>query len=350
MSFLVELDRSAYPDHALDGFAAIAPFSLDNARVMMWMAQLAYETPSGPDEPAARAKVTSILDAWQMQLRGFVRNDPFTGLPPKSACVVIGGGRGATIVTFAGSDPLKVEDWITDFHAQVSADDLHSGFENAVNTVWPMIELAIRNRPPTEAAVFFTGHSLGGALAIIAADFAMSRLGVNATAVYTFGSPRNGGQAFFSRYTPPLGNATFRLVDGTDIVATVPPSLGGEFRHVGRSMQCPSDGSFNVQAQPLLAPDQDQPDFAASALQSGLADVRAWSVFRPIRRIGPRPLDRLAALLPRMVRDHVPGNYFRALGLVAVGYRRCALGTGLWPTLVDENTEPRSAPDVFRRQ
>jgi hypothetical protein len=34
-----------------------------------------------------------------------------------------------------------------------------------------------------------------------------------------------------------------------------------------------------------------------------------------MRGIGPRPLDRLAVLLPRMVRDHVPSNYFRALGV-----------------------------------
>jgi hypothetical protein len=37
--------------------------------------------------------------------------------------------------------------------------------------------------------------------------------------------------------------------------------------------------------------------------------------FRFIRRIGPRPLDRLAGLLPRMVRDHLPANYFRALSI-----------------------------------
>jgi triacylglycerol lipase len=317
MSFLVQMPRSAYPEHAIDGFDATAPFSLDNAKSMMWMAQLAYETPgdAGDDETAAKKKVSDILEVWQMKLRGFKRNDPLTGMPHRSACMVAGGGRGATVIAFAGSDPLKVEDWVTDFTPAPSLDDVHTGFEGAVNSVWNDIVATIQARSPSEQPLFFTGHSLGGALAIIAADFAVTRLHVNATAVYTFGSPRTGGQAFFDRYTPALGNATFRLIDGTDLVATVPPSLSGTFRHVGRSMQCPSDGNFNVTTQPLLAPDQDKPDFVEGFLQSSLADFRAWSAFRFIRRIGPRPLDQLASLLPRMARDHVPGNYFRALGI-----------------------------------
>ena len=176
MSFLVQLSRNAYPGLALDKFTATAQFSLDNARSMMWMAQLAYETPGdNGDEASARKKVADILDGWQMKLRGFKRNDPLTGLPHRSACLVAGGGLGATIIAFAGSDPLKVEDWVTDFTPAPSLDDVHRGFEGAVNSVWDDIEAAIRARPPSEQPLFFTGHSLGGALAIIAADFAVTR-------------------------------------------------------------------------------------------------------------------------------------------------------------------------------
>ena len=88
----------------------------------------------------------------------------------------------------------------------------------------------------------------------------------------------------------------------------------GQFRHVGRAIQCPTEGVFDVQTH-ILAPEENKPDFVESVLQSGLADVRALTSFRIIRRVGPRPLDRLAGLLPRMVRDHVPANYFRALSI-----------------------------------
>jgi triacylglycerol lipase len=308
MSFLVAINRSAYPDNALDGFTAIAPFRLENARAMMWMSQLAYETDK-------EDKVNSILDAWQMKMRAFATNNPVTGLPPKSACVVVAGGRDATIVSFSGTDPLKIEDWITDFTAAPSATDLHSGFQAAVTTVWPAIKTAIKNRAASEQPVFFTGHSLGGALAIIAAELALSdpELQVPATAVYTFGSPRVGGQTFFDSYKP-LGGVTFRLVHGSDVVPTVPPSLPVDFRHVGEAIQCSSGDLFDANT-PTFPPEKNKPDFIESAIQNGLSDIRAFAAVRFFRRIGPRPLDWLTGLLPGMVRDHVPANYFRALSI-----------------------------------
>jgi triacylglycerol lipase len=305
MSFLVELARSAYPKNALDGFKASSHFNLDNARTMMWLSQLAYET-------ADKTKVESILTDLQLKLRVFEGNDPVTGLPPHSACVVVAGGREATFVAFSGTDPLKIEDWITDFTPMKSLIDLHSGFQKAVGTVWPTVSAAIANRPASENRLFFTGHSLGGALAIIAAEKAMRELGAGATAtaVYTFGGPRVGGEDFFGAYTPRLGNSTFRLINDTDIVPTVPPAFSG-FRHVGRAQQCRTDGLFDETSfKPI---DENKPDFAESALKSGLSDFRALAAFRFLRSIGPRPLDRLAGLLPRMVRDHVPTSYFRAL-------------------------------------
>src|SRR5437016_7976060 len=228
MSFLVELARSAYPSTAMDRLAAVSSFSLDNARAMMWMSQLAYET-------AHESKIRDILASFQMTLRAFKSNDPVTGLPPKSACAVVAGGRNVTVVAFSGTDPLKIEDWITDFTPRETTQNLHQGFQDAVETVWPDIKLAIKNRPPSEQALFFTGHSLGGALAVIAAEHAMRdpEVQATATAVYTFGSPRTGGTEFFNNYAP-LGSRTFRLVHGNDVVATVPPSQLGDFRHVGQ--------------------------------------------------------------------------------------------------------------------
>ena len=307
MSFLVEILASAYPPDALNKFTGGSDFGLDNARTMMWMSQLAYET-------ASESKVKNIIEKLSMTKRGFAMNDPVTGLPPKSACLVAAGGRNATIIAFAGTDPLKIEDWITDFTVGFPQPDvLHEGFHAAVGTVWPTVKAIIQSRPPPEQPLFFTGHSLGGALAINAAARAQSELGVTATAVYTFGSPRTGGSKFKADYAP-LTERTFRLVDGDDIVAHVPPRLGGLFCHVGRSLVCPSDGIFDANT-PLSTSEEDRQDLVRAALDSAIADIRSLASFRLFRAIGPRLLDRFAVLLPRMVRDHVPANYFRALSI-----------------------------------
>jgi hypothetical protein len=307
MSGFVELERSKYPDDALDEFKVTAKFNLDNARAMMWLSQLAYET-------ADESKVKSILGAWKLTMREFLSNDPKTGLPPDSACVVVAGGRGATFVTFAGSDPGKIQDWVTDFDAMPSATGLHAGFEKTVQTVWLEIETAIKNREATEQALFFTGHSLGGALAILAAAHAATEFGIQPTVVYTYGSPRNGGTEFFNDYTPLLGDSTFRLINGTDIVPTVPPSLSGGYRHVGHAIQCRTDGTFDA-LTPVMAPNQNKPELLESALQSALADSVAIANFQLFHGIGTGLLDQLSGLLPRMVRDHIPKKYFRALSI-----------------------------------
>jgi hypothetical protein len=309
MSVFVELDREQYPDDALNKFTASRQFNLDNAGAMMWLAQLAYET-------AHKGKVESILNALQLTMREFVTNDPRTGLPPNSACVVVAEGRGAMFVTFAGSDPGKIEDWVTDFDAMPSATDLHTGFQDAVGTVWPKVKTAIENRSTPGEPIFFTGHSLGGALAIVAASRAALELNIQGIVVYTYGSPRTGGTKFFGEYTPLLGDSTFRLIDGTDIVPTVPPPLSGGYRHVGHAIQCKTDGIFDAQT-PIMAPNQNKPDLVESAVQSALADSGAIGNFQILHHgLGPGLLNHLSGLLPRMVRDHVPANYFRALSII----------------------------------
>jgi triacylglycerol lipase len=307
MSVFVELPQSAYPANALDGFTPSPPdFNLDNARAMMWLSQLAYET-------ASESKVDGILAALKLTRLGFVRNDSLTGLPPHSACVVIAEGHGATFVTFAGSDPAKPQDWITDFEAMPSPDDLHSGFKKAVETVWPAIQTALAKRAAPAQPLFFTGHSLGGALAILAASRAPLEPNVRQVVVYTFGSPRTGGDIFFNDYTPRLGDSTFRLIHGTDIVPTVPLTLLHVYRHVGQAVQCQSGGLFDgVVPMPR---DGNKPALLESAEQAGFADLGALAAFQFIQGIGPGLRNELAAFLPRMVRDHVPQSYFRALSI-----------------------------------
>jgi hypothetical protein len=135
--------------------------------------------------------------------------------------------------------------------------------------------------------------------------------------VYTFGSPRNGGQEFFDDYTPRLGDFTFRLVHGTDIVPTVPPASLDDYRHVGQAVQCTTGGRFAGVAP--MARNRNKPNLIESAIQAGFVDATAFAALQLIPGI-PLGLDirrnlqeLLVAFLPRIIRDHVPDSYFRAL-------------------------------------
>lgn len=97
---------------------------------------------------------------------------------------------------------------------------VHDGFAKALDSVWREIDAALAR---LTCPIFYTGHSLGAALATLAAARRAPK------AVYTFGSPRVGNQAFAAS----LGNIPIhRIVDDGDIVATLPPEAMG-FRHVG---------------------------------------------------------------------------------------------------------------------
>lgn len=306
MSIFVEFDQSVYRANAIDAFTASSAFSLDNARAMMWLSQLAYET-------AHEDKVATILDRWKLTKRKFISNDPRSGLPPHSACVVVAEGRGAMFVTFAGSDPGKGIDWATDFQALPTPAGLHSGFDAAVGTVWPKIQPIIESRIAPDKPVFFTGHSLGGALAILAAARAAHLADPPEIVVYTFGSPRNGGREFFDDYTPGLGDSTFRLIHGNDIVPTVPPTLIGGYLHVGRAIQCASGGLFDPST--IMPKEGNKPDLIESAIASGLSAIEAATHLQPVQIIGPGFRNFVESFLPGMIQDHVPTNYFRALSI-----------------------------------
>jgi triacylglycerol lipase len=237
MSIFVEIPQEAYPADAITPFKPMLEFKLENARAMVWLSQLAYET-------AHPRKVSDIIESWTLKMREFISNDPGTGLPPHSACVIVAEGREAMFVTFAGSDPGKPIDWVTDFQAMPSPTDLHSGFDAAVATVWPKIQAAIANRLMPKEPVFFTGHSLGGALAILAAARAAQLPNPPEIVVYTFGSPRNGGTN---------SPATIRLAIPPTAWFTAPISCRPYRRRCSTAITT-SDARYNAQAADSLIP------------------------------------------------------------------------------------------------
>jgi hypothetical protein len=149
---------------------------------------------------------------------------------------------------------------------------VHKGFLTYLNRMWFSEVLgwldAYRLSHPT-AEIFFTGHSLGGALATLAAGRYHGNI-----SLYTFGCPRVGNAVFSDAVAEAVGEKWFRYVDGNDVVTRMPPvaldyTHGGQRIHVG----------------------SNDPPFIG--MESGKVDLAQF--------LKPEPVPDLA--------DHSPGRY-----------------------------------------
>jgi lipase (class 3) len=157
-------------------------------------------------------------------------------------CIVTQGSEFDTLA-FRGSHSLS--DWRTDFsirrRAAGGGEEIHEGFDCAISSIAPQLldlwHSASRAQQTDPAApcrpLVVTGHSLGGAMAQLAAEV-LFKAGAPIAAVYTFGGPRVGNEAWAAGYELILGSRTWRVVDELDLVPRV-PFIG--YCHAGHRVQ-----------------------------------------------------------------------------------------------------------------
>jgi len=135
-------------------------------------------------------------------------------------------------------------DWLTDIRAIPAGwaghGNVHKGFAKALTLIWDKVSTSLDKNVPSDCPLFITGHSLGAALATLAASLRPPR------ALYTFGSPRVGDKDFGETLS---GVKNFRVVNNRDAVTTVPPPL--PFHHVGELHYITHEGGM------LTNPDDD---------------------------------------------------------------------------------------------
>lgn len=135
------------------------------------------------------------------------------------------------VLAFRGTEK-KVSDWLTDVRCVPTVDrktKVHTGFLDAftknVDAEGRTVEEVAReilDRPEAKdkkgrpLPLFITGHSLGGALALLATKLIAPDV---TGACYTFGAPRIGNYEFFRFIKTPV----YRVVNSSDIVPRVPP-------------------------------------------------------------------------------------------------------------------------------
>ncbi|MFT5469796.1 MAG: 5'-nucleotidase [Verrucomicrobiales bacterium] len=201
-------------------------------------------------------------------------------------------GKSCIAVCFRGTKNLL--QWILNLSVlgepwdleQPEGAKVHQGFRYIFNKLWPALREAI---PNDDEPIFYTGHSLGGALATYAAAELPPQ------AVFSFGSPRAGNQEFADSL---VEIPHHRIVYHHDIVTTIPLTTGKRtglvYKHSGRLHHLTEDHR-------LIIEDNDEP----SGAESWIPESPARFLREAIEESGTRP--------PQPLLDHSISNYTRVL-------------------------------------
>lgn len=110
--------------------------------------------------------------------------------------------------------------------------NVHRGFHRCYASVRPVLRAFLDARAGPAAVIRVAGHSLGGALAVLAAmDIATAGRPFRSLEVFTYAAPLVGA-ARWARHYRQQRMDTWRIANRRDLVTKVPPAILG-YRHVG---------------------------------------------------------------------------------------------------------------------
>jgi triacylglycerol lipase len=158
------------------------------------------------------------------------------------------------VVICRGTEPNEWNDLKADVTVWTvlaeSVGRVHRGFKEEVDTLWPLMEATLADNDKT---TWFTGHSLGAAMAAICAGRCMlSKIKSTPAGLFTFGSPRVGSRRYVNHCKFP---EYCRWVNNNDIVTRAPPLWLG-YRHAGRLMYFDCNGRFRRMSKAQRAKDR----------------------------------------------------------------------------------------------
>lgn len=216
--------------------------------------------------------------------------------------------------TYTRTLSAAVRNWNTNLQVcKASSRDpargaVHGGFLGALARVWrPLRRWLQRHDPTWSKRVWFTGHSLGGALALLCAVRLVTETSHQVTGVYTYGQPRVGDRLFRRHVARVLSTLVYvRYVNHTDPVPFLPSELLQGYRHTGEFRYINDQGELN-----------NQRGFWGITYDRGVHYLAMSLEFIAVRIV-------LRTVLPMsfrrsVVEDHGCGRYIAALKAIEVG-------------------------------
>lgn len=206
-------------------------FNSKNALCLAAASNLAYEDTS---------VIEPVLGQWRFDKYRFVQEKETQGFVCANADLIL--------ILFRGTEPEKLKDWLTDVEIKLvpgPGGEVHRGFWGAVNAVWPQIQEALAEYRTNNQTIWIGGHSLGGALALLAAARLQLQEKTPVQGLYTFGQPRAGNYSFANAFDEAFKERATRFVNNNDIVPHVPPpGLILRYWHTTRMIYIDAEGKL----------------------------------------------------------------------------------------------------------
>jgi len=273
-------------------------FNYGNAYWLSWLSIQAYRRTDAAN---------------QLQKMGLTKVD-FVDDRNTSFQAFVGSNEKYVIVSFAGTS--DVVDYLTDVTFASKPETfsgipgrVHTGFVNVLEKSWPQLLALVRSHSTAGQPIILTGHSLGGAQAVLSAA-RLAVLGFPVDSLYIYAVPRVGDDVyarFVSRLFP---NRIYRFVNNEDIVPRLPPS---QVAAAPFSELFPQDSREPVKAvfetlrythvgQLLLQDNKGQ--LSAPREYSENEDVDYWTTV--VNRSRGRSIPEAVFANWRMLFDHIP--------------------------------------------
>jgi hypothetical protein len=203
-------------------------FCVENAWWLCELSRLSYRQTAAEAGPAAPSpsRKDFLARVGLREIAAFSSGPNFCTLTTGEAA----GRDPFAVLTFRGT--CGFEGWLSNLNTMQTlwphGGSVHCGFRDDFLGLWEKAGEVVAH---LDLPLFYTGHSLGGALAVLAASVLPPR------GAYIFGAPRTGDVAFVhSLRRVPI----FRIELAKDIVPTVPPSaIPFHFDHPGLQVILP---------------------------------------------------------------------------------------------------------------
>lgn len=252
----------------------VAELHYGNSYWMARLASLSYEKDS--------ERILGILQNGNLQNEDgdsrFIAVHPFN---KGSSQAILVEHENYYCIAFRGTD--EGFDWLDNI-SFYPTKGFHRGFLRSIDRIWDEIYSQYKScKSKKSKPLFLTGHSLGGAMAVIAAT-KLDEKKENFWNIYTFGQPRVLRPTKAEDFDIKYRSLYFRFNFNEDIVTRVPTRKGG-YIHIGTYVHIFPNGTIEKNS-------------------------RNWLNFVSAR---PKAAQKLRRNLIRSIEDHRMENYLNAI-------------------------------------